>query len=99
MPAEDPEVAVLCDRRGRGRDLGVGVAAWLLGVQRLREGRHDVAVVVLGVAAEISSIVEEKAAATWQRPSAMHCCMNCEKNRKTLRPAIDTTDHDIVTVR
>ena len=52
VPAEDPEVAVLCDRRGRGRDLGVGVAARLLGVQRLREGRHDVAVVVLGVAAE-----------------------------------------------
>lgn len=40
-----------------------------------------------------------KVAATWQRPSAMLCCMNCEKNRKTLRPAIDTTDHDIVTVR
>ena len=52
VPAEDPEVAVLCDRRGRGRDLGVGVAARLLGVQRLRERRHDVAVVVLGVAAE-----------------------------------------------
>lgn len=52
VPAEDPEVAVLCDRRGRGRDLGVRVAARLLGVQRLREGRHDVAVVVLGVAAE-----------------------------------------------
>ena len=52
MPAEDPEVAVLRDRRGRGRDLGVGVVARLLGVQRLREGRHDIAVVVLGVAAE-----------------------------------------------
>lgn len=35
-----------------GRDLGVGVALGLLGVQRLGQGRHDVPVVLLGVAGE-----------------------------------------------
>jgi len=52
VPAEDPQVAVLGDGLGRWRDLGVGVALGLLGVQRLGQGRHDVPVVLLGVAGE-----------------------------------------------
>ena len=52
MPAEDPEVAALRDRLSGERDLDVGVVFQILGVEGLRQRRHDVAVVLLGVSAE-----------------------------------------------
>lgn len=52
MAPEDPEVAAFRDRLCRGFYDLVRVSFRLLCVQRLREGCDDVAVVVLGVAAE-----------------------------------------------